>query len=314
MSKTHTATPMAAALLSAAKTIDPNKPETALANITATSRHVYYDVLDDVESRLMPGELKSRTLASMAWTMDMMCINTARSLFYDVYRETTEVNSVDAFNTYMSNVSTMNMRGAHTEEIGFENADAWDTLIMLMSLRGVWHDAAAKASQRMYQPTELLEMMANEKQQAVNALDRQKLGLMAEFSADGDEKMTKELIDRMEQMQNARYKDSFELRRKLIPAINEILVRASSVVKLSSGVRFGTADDPQDHAEFHQLPVLTQYRLIGAAVRAIERTLMDLGTNRRITMMEYAAYLRDGGAAIKAINEVLKAPKYSDCG
>ncbi len=310
---THTQTPVAAALLKAAAVVNPEKPASALANIAATSRHVYYDPMDDLDSRLTAGELKARTFASMAWSIDMMCINTARALFYDVYRETTEVNSVDAFNAYMKNVAELNNRGAHTEEIGFENADAWDTLIMLMSLRNVWHDWASKSSLRGYEPKQLMELMANEKQQAVNSLDRSKLQMMAEFSAEGDAVMTKSMLQRMEEMQNLRFKDSFELRRKLIPAINEILVRASTVLKTTGNIRFGKADDPDGEAEFHMLPVLTQYRLIANASRAVERTLTDLGTNRAVTMMEYAAYFREGSAAMKALNEVLKAPKFNDC-
>lgn len=273
-------------------------------NAESVSRFVYYDVADDVDDLLTNGELKSRVFASMAWLLDMNCINIARGLFYDLYKETTEVNTIDAFNAFMMNVRDMAHTGEHAHDIGFENTSNWDTLVDLLNLRGYWHDYASKFATRRYEPKSLTALMADEKQQAVTSIDRQKLGMLAEFAGDGDSDVTKQMLERLEVAQNGRFKDAYENRRRLIPAVSAILQRASN----SAAIR--SSDDQVP--DFHKLPVNIQLRLIGGARGAVDRALTDMGTMRSITVMEFATYLKEGGALMKRLNTVMKAPKFAD--
>jgi len=268
-----------------------------------SSNFVYFDLMDDLDDRLSNGELKARVFSSLAWNMDMTVINTARSLFYDAYRETTEVNTIDAFNTFMMNVRDMSAAGQHSHDIGFENTASYDQLVNLLNMRHYWHDFARASATREYKPKTLLELMTSEKQQAVSSLDRQKLSMLAEFAADGDSEQTKQMLSVLIERQDIRFKDAFEVRRKIAPSINAIIMRATDSAAILN-------DGQCPH--FHMLPLTSQQRFTRSGVSAIERALSDMGTMRSITMMEFALYLKEGGMAMKALNEVLKAPKFRD--
>lgn len=272
-----------------------------------SSNFVYFDLMEDLGESLSQGELKARTLSSMAWMLDMTIINTARSVFYDLYKERVEVlgtSTAESFNEFIEDMRGMGTAGTRSQGQGFGDFSTYKSVAQMLTLHYDWHSEAQKAATRAYRSKSLDELLLEEKMQEVGALDRQKFAAIAEWAADGDPEIAKVTLERMTETQALRFKESHEVRRRIAPAV-------SSVIHLAATYGHAQPGDTSQVA-FHALPEALQKRLITSAIKAIERALVDMGTMRSVTMHDFALYLKEARMATARLNDVLKAPKFRD--
>lgn len=275
----------------------------AQAGIVA-SNYKFFDLFDTLDDKLMDGELKSRVFASLAWVCDMQAINAARGVFYETYVEETEVNTIDAFNEFVVNCAEIAANDQHGREIGFSGSNSWGKLMQLLRLRVDLHDQAGRYATRRYDPKSLSAIMANERQQQISNIDRQKVEAMAEAMADGDDELKKLMVEQLLLVHGERFQKSFETRRKTAPAIMGVITRAQHLLKVDAHGQY-------EHMAFHDLDETIQINFIEQAVKAVDRALADMAVMRSITVPEYAVYLKEGAMIKRELGTVLKAPKYT---
>lgn len=290
------------------RTFQVEPPQTAVAAaLNAAGVHrsaIYYDLIEHVDELLMRGELKARTFSGMAWSLDMLILNMARSVFFETYEVHMGDNprTPDSLNEFIEA-----MRGlAAADKLNLMDGrdhTSYGTLCILMKMRDVWYDEAQKASLSM-RPVEVMsldERLIKEKVQELDPMSRAKLEQFAAYAADGDAEVNKEILKRLEAAQKVRFEKTFEFNQRIRPAMRSILMQASGYGLIS-----------EEQMTFYNLPIAAQVRLIEGAIRSIERALSDLSTNRRVTLSDYATYLKEGGAAMKALNAMLKEPKFAE--
>lgn len=279
----------------------------------------YYDLIDHLDELLMTGELKARVFNSLGWSIDMQCINAARNVFYTVYDHFVEVmgvrtssnferfikavsagDNIDDFNFFESAMREQDHGKEIMAGMGLEQP-AYATMVQLLTLRPLWHDAASKFATRPYEHMSLDARMASEQQQEVDSLSRSKLQMLAEFVGDGDDAQTKSALEMLTKSQQERYAKAFEMSRRIRPALSAILAHGANRSMLSD-----------EDVAFHNLPLRTQYQFIVGAQRAVERSLSDLSSNRRISVMEFATFMKEGRAAMKALQDVTKNHKFAN--
>lgn len=265
---------------------------------------IYYDVLDHIEDLLMPGELKARTLSGMTWSLDMLILNMARSVFFETYEIHMGDNprTSDSLNEFIEAMRGLAANDKLNLMDGRDHTN-YGTLCILMKMRDAWYDDAQKAATSM-RPVQMLtldEQLIKEKVQELDPMSRAKMEQMASFAAEGDAEVSKTIMERLQEAQKLRFQKTFEMNQRIRPALRSILMHASGYALISD-----------EQMTFYNLPVAAQVRLIEAAIRSIDRAMSDLSTNRKVTLQDFATYLRDGGAAMKALKAVLAEPKFAE--
>jgi hypothetical protein len=282
------------------------------ASATLTAREAaghgtsYFDLIEVLNDKLTQPMLRARVLSSMAWMLDMNVINTGRSLFYDVHKEATESGTIDNFADFLSKMCELQAGEAFAEGLGYElNTGRLASLSLMLRLRQTWHDKAesAAANARIkYEPKSFEVLMASEKVQTVDTLTREKLSALVDATYEGENASTEEIAQAQALLLNqqaARNVQIHESRQLVAPAILRIIDNADFHGKAI------------ESAEFWQLALDTQIRLIGAARRAVERTLSDLASYKTITTLEYVGMIKECKAMTRELDAVLTTGKYA---
>lgn len=273
----------------------------------ATSHGVtYFDLMESLSTKLVHPMLRARVMASNAWTLDSSIISTARSIFFDVYKDETEAGHIDNFADFLSKMSELRAGEDFAEGLGYElGAGRMKSLGTMMRVSTEWHDmarAAAANAKIKYDPKSFELLMASEKVQVVDVLTREKLAALIEVEYEDDENSTPEEAEQAKDMliaqQTARNIQMHASRQMVAPAVLRIIEH----VNLKH-----TAED----CNFWQLPLDMQIRLIGAARRTVDRTLTDLSTYRGISTLDYIGMIREAKAMKKELDTVLATGKFA---
>jgi hypothetical protein len=274
------------------------------AGIT-TSTFAYFDLMQFVEDALLDGQLKERVTSSLAWNIDMRCINAARNVFFDAYRQsledgvTEESTSIDRFNAYINGLNAANV-AEKLVPVGHVITSPLALLCSLLALRVRWHERAAANSSRAYANKSLHILMLDEKVRTVDANTRGKMAIRANFVADGDKELQEVVLQKLIDKAQLTMQQQYEMRRKLTKPVIDILNYAQERVTTVG------AD-----AEFCELPVQVQRDLIEAASKAADRAVDDMGLSTRISVDDYAVAMRDAAAFKKSLAPVLKAERFN---
>ena len=317
-SKTHTVTPgTMAAQLVASGVVAAVKP--------TTTNYAYYDIIEDLNERLGDGRLKERVMSSMAWLLDGACITAARSVFYKAYDNAVnlnvlDVNTIESFNTMVVGMTALDHEATHVLEVGFEDESPMTQLKVMLLLRPDWHDAAGRAAQatgRDYQPRSFIELLAAEKLAKLDTVSHEKLRENAKFAADGDDALAEKLYAAAVKRQTDLAESRFKFRKGTDAAVARILSIAGDRAKLMMPVNSFTKAEGKATEFVHDLavsfctlPDKLQLRLIANAQAAIGRALDEMATDRRVTTHEHTLANADGRRCMKALTEVMKAPRF----
>ena len=259
----------------------------------------YFDPADTADEFVSP-LFKARVWSSMAWSADMACINAARDLFYSI-REMRE-DTIDDFNDFINEIAEVKASEDFAEGLGYEeNAGKLTQLSQLIGLREIWHDRAdttASDAGTRHAPKTLEELMDAEKKRTVDSHISANIELRASFAADGDPVLEKTMIEQLTKKQNALFDEQHKNRRKLAPAVRNL-------------VRIADYRRTKDAVQFHYLADEVQLRLINGTRSAISRAMDDLASLRGVTTEDYTLILREGYAAIKHLDQIIASPKFS---
>lgn len=272
----------------------------ALPATTTTTTFAGFDLISYIEEMLLDGELKARVVSSLAWSLDMKCINAARAIFFRTYNESLETGTIDAFNDFVNAMSEVRQNSAHLTEIGFDKSDAFGDLVELLNMRKFWHDRASAVATRVYEPKSLMAQVYAEKLREPSALDRSKLGMRAKFMAGDDAELEAKLMANLLNMSAEGLARQHELRQKTRPAIVRILDEAAnrSVIQYDG-----------EAPEFGTLSTEMQRSFIESAMASIDRALNDLASARQVTVDDYAVACRDGILLQRQLKAVLASPR-----
>lgn len=297
---THATTAIAQALHDAHVSAD-----TGSVHKPAMSAHTYFDVQDTIESILHP-MLRAMVLGSMAWSIDIACINKARDTFYAARKITTdngESTTIDKFNEYINSVAELAANEQYSEELGFEqNAGALQELAIMSGLRTKWHDISdtAYAAAKMKNETKTIEeLIASERVRTVDGDTSANLEALAAFACRGKADRLPLVTAQLIKEQNARYAQQHKDRQLVAPAVINIINMANYRVA------------GEDNQQFYQLALETQRRLIISIRAAVIRSMNTLAT-WRLPAGEYAtSVLPDGYDVVDALDVVLNSPKFN---
>jgi hypothetical protein len=249
--------------------------------------------------------LKAMVLGSMAWSIDVACINKARGVFYDARKSMAEGadTTIDKLNEYINSVAELKANEQYSEELGFEqNAGALQELAIMTSLRTQWHDIAttAYAAAKMKNETKTLEqLIKDERVRTVDGELATNLEANATFACRGREQHIPAITKQLIAEQNARFAQQHKDRQLVAPAVINIMHMAE----------YRNAGD--DTCAFHQLTLETQKRLITSTRAAAMRSMNTLAT-WRLPAGEYATgVLPDGYDVIDTLDAVLASPKFN---
>lgn len=277
-------------------------PSDLKATVEASSNYVYFDLLEYMDDKLIQGELKARAFSSLAWLLDMRCINLARAVFFETYRESLETGTIDAFNEFISTMNEKAGAGKHTEEVGFTDATSFSQLVSMLNMRKFWHDEAQKHATRQYNPKTLTELIIGEKAREVALDGRAKIQLRVNFAAGDDKELASQLYERLLAKSNATLAQQHEMRQKINPAVLRIIDLAANKAQMMYD---------GECPPFHELPIDVQRMFIEASVTSTERALDDMINVRTVTMDDYAIAFKDQKAYVRGIQLVLAAPKFN---
>lgn len=277
--------------------------DTSAKEKPVVSPYNFFDPLDAIEAVQHP-LLKAMILSSATWYIDTLCINKARDIFYRV-RETVEADGgIDEFNEFISAIAEIKGNEQYSEEQGFEqNAGAMQELALLTGIRLHWHDVsdtAAGAAKIKNEVKSFEQLIASEKVRTVDDETRSNLEACAAFAARGASPERAKLIaEQLEKEQAARFAHQHKQRQLVAPAVINIITLAE----------YRRAGD--ESAQFHQLALDTQRRLIAGVRAAVMRAMNTLAT-WRLPVGEYAtSVLPDGYACVDELDAVLTSPKFN---
>lgn len=264
----------------------------------ASTSFRYFDVLDTLAKFEDTPEAFSPIMRSVIWSIDTACINAARNVLFALYKEAELNDSADPFGDFCQEVSEVVVADSWYYEDAGDNPVK--ELAMLLSIRNQWHDlgqAASAGDGRDYNPRSLRELLEAEKPQAVGVETREKLELLANRMAGGDETKAKLRLMQLVKREESLAVDRVNNGRKLVPTILAIIEAAGK------------------HAEhdvrFDQLTLPIQRRLTRAAQQAVERAMVDVSKRRSLSTISYMLIL-DVYDVVKVELEQVLATRLSD--
>lgn len=311
--------------------IEPTNQPTALAAAIVEAGiidrishgHAYFDPLDTLEDKLgAHNVIYSRTLNFMAWMIDNMTINQARTVLYSRYKEAEIEAAPGAFENFCQQVA----EDLQHESL-YQGEDSHErTLGLLLALRNQWHDAAQSAFARDdkdYNPPSLRELMLNEKARTASVGVRNNYQRMAHDEAhlgytvgkekavaadpvNGAAKFDDEVKAKADRLYKAYLEaDSIaslqraENNKKLIPTLLEILRTASKY--------------SEHDARFDHLPARVQRMITEQCINAVNRSKMDVASRLARQPIEFGRVSEAALDTTEALSLVIKT-KYNDVG
>jgi hypothetical protein len=265
-----------------------------------------YDPLAHIHDILPNQKLRQRVLSSFAWYIDRQLASEMRSLYFKLYEQLSDpdctTNAVDSYAHFQSIMNEEEARRVNLAEQGFMDGPGVGNIRLLICLRDTYHHAAEVASLSLSRQTHkvptLEQLMSEDKPMKVDALSRSKTVALAKYMAKGDAaaeaRFTAELIARKEH----RAVDMHARRLEIVPALTGMLAYINNRSDVSE-------------AEFHELPLATQRRLVQQLVNIIERTVGELSDDRTVSEFEYVKIMIEGEAAIDAVKAVLAQHTYA---
>lgn len=271
--------------------------------------------------------------SSMAWMLDMLTINQARTVMYELYKERPEDDLETKLENYLQQISE-DLK--HESLYWSDDGDSpCSTLAMLLSLRGHWHEIAAAqaaANNRDYVTKPLSVMIAEEKPLPLRTESRDKLEKLAEMEAKGDKQKKDFMLQAMVEAHNSKAVSRIEQNKRLAEGLTEILrsaaLNAGTHMRITPDKRKDVheiyAEDEGDYSapandenvyvcqptRFDQLPQRMQAQLARFTLKAINDKLADLATSR-VSAMEYGMLLSAAYDIKKTLQQVLDE-KFSD--
>jgi len=269
----------------------------ALPNEVIQKGLSFFDPLDTLDETMgHQAELSSRVLDSMVWMMDTSCINQAKTILFNRFKNQQEEDALP-FADFCQLVAEDIQHPSLYEEEGDES-----TLAILLSLQQQWHDAAATAAardDRDFNPKNLREQMESEKVKPADIGTRSNFKKIADLEANGDAAKAERLYKAYMEADELATTNRVESNKKLIPVVLEILRAAAGFINYT--------------ARFDELPVAKQKQLTVFTIGAIERSRTDLARRLARQPLTFGRVAEAAHDAQRELEKVV-AVKFTDVG
>lgn len=282
----------------------------------ASKGTTYFTPLDTIDTHLDPkrfARLSSRVLDSMAWMIDSACINLARNIMWNTYKNRDDSLMPQTLVEWAGNFADVLDRdeiynGTKDDNRLCEIESDENTLAMLLGLRVKWHDAAYHAAAddgREYDNDpkkpkgKFSHRLAETGKTDIDAHELAMVKYDVRKLAKDEAHFQRLLADHLKTLEEGA-KQAAEDRKLQAPIMLEIL----RVV--------GRHKKPD--ARFDQLPIKTQKMLTNFAIGAINRPKEDL--RKQMARKEPLAYTHLSDAAWDAVQELeyVLRTKYAETG
>lgn len=290
MSRTHTVKSMSAL-------------DTLLPQVKMSAKS--FDPLVFVSDRINNTRAKARVLSSLAWTLDTTMIGQVRTLFFDMFRdmtmrgEDTSNQTINSYNDFLKAMNEREQRETNLVEQGFMEGEGVYSIRRLLALRQSYHDAVigVEMNSRHVIPT-IEQLLLNEKPQKANALTKEKLRMLADDEYPDNKADADALFEEFVKREDLQAIDRHEAAQSRFPAI-------------AGMVHFIGNTSTVTEAEFSDLPMDTRKRIITGLQGAVSRALTDLASDRKVSVLEFAAARRELKSAFEELAELLQAPQFN---
>jgi hypothetical protein len=250
-----------------------------------------FDPVDFICTRINTDEARFSILRSMAWYIDMALLGEIKALYFKMFADLREAGEVESYSEFVRAMDVQDARERNLEAQGFAAGSGVHTVRLLATLRSDWHDRA-HAHKTDYIMPSVTALIRGEKPQMPDALSKLKLKDLAEDMSEGDEEEAKalylDLLSREEMVATNRHEAAVERQRALV-SIYEFVDH--------------TNVDCESDVEFVTLPTILRARIVTGMLKTIDTTLVQLATNRKVGVLEYAAARKE----LKAVVPELKA-------
>ena len=264
--------------------------------------HNYFDPIDVVEDHLgINSQMLAKSMSSIAWNLDMVCLNQARTVLYERYAESDKAEpeqGVNPFDLFCLGI----VEDLSHESLYEQDGSSEQTLAQLLALRTQWHASAQSASARNdkdYNPKSLNQMLIEEKPRTAQLGERANLKVIAKFEAKGDIAKEARMLESYILASEVQAQQRTENSKKLIPTITLIV---------STAERYAPANTRFDH-----LPATTQSKLTEQVIKTINRIKMDIAKTMANEPIAFGHVIEAAYGCTEALGKVL-ATKFSKAG
>lgn len=277
---------------------------------------------------------KATAASSLAWRLDNVLVNTARSLFFSIFQQMLANGSVESYTEFLDKanggnidhvndmIASIKERSEADEtmhEQGLSPRDLVDTIDTILLLRQDWHAYAMDAcgfttgsssvlGVRHTEPS-LDRLFIDQKAQNVAPATREKMRLSADMAAVDeetgviDEEAAEEIFKSKEKRAQAQAADQLEQGQKRIPAMLSML-------------RYISMYSTRSTATFEDLPLATRKRFIENMISMFDslKTQSENAPARFVTSDDHEINIMDARRAVKAIKQILCEPVFTEDG
>lgn len=273
-----------------------NAPASALLH-AVTNGTAYYDPMEHVGNLIKTPSLLKAVQSSLCWYADVTYVRELRSLFWAMYEGQVETGGIDNYNDFANAMAEREFNEYVTSQQGFDSNSGPTVLRQLARLRAAWYDDNLNSEAKM---PSLPDLLTNEKPARINADQTKRLDILAKAMADGDAEMEKVLLTSLIEKEQSRAAFSHTQRQRVNPCLE--LIDA-----------FITRTDIGDGAQFHELPMPIQKRLVENTVAVLNNSILQMSRDRKMDLLEFGAATIEASKAIKAVKAVLEQPRFKNC-
>lgn len=262
-----------------------------------SAKPTYFCPQDLIDTHISDPQLLFRVRSSMAWALDVVCIDIARDIFWRIRQAQIDAgNTLDEFNDYISLVASMKAHEDWQSELGHEqNTGMFQQLAIALALREQWHaEAGSAASGAMaggkYTPKTLEELMANEKPMSLKPEQAANFEILAKSATRKKPEHYERVLEQLKTGFDVRATARVQTNKLTEPAVRTIFTMADTI-------------DVED-AGFWQLSDRMQARIARMTLGAVQRALNDLAA--RMNPVAYALACSEGFEVIDALEPIVE--------
>jgi len=273
---------------------------TPVAQAMAQQGSAYFDPMDAVQNAIITPSFLHSVMSSLCWYADIAYTRAVRDVFWTAFKAHVDTGGVDDANEFVARMAEREFAERVTHEQGFEPSSGPTLVRQLAQLRLGWYTELNIPPAEV--PT-LDDLLLNEKPARVSAMSLSRLEILADALVPDDTKpenkldIKKEIVATLVERENLQARFAHANRQRVNPVLSMI-----------SG--FCERTDLDNEVQFHQLPDVTQKRLIQAVPSIVNNTILRMSRDRKMSTVEFVACSLEAKAVLKLFNGVLAQPRW----
>jgi hypothetical protein len=252
-----------------------------------------FDLLDWTEA-IDNDRIKDEVMRAIAFSADGNITATLGQMLNDFYRgdQNTEEPTFDSYAAMLAFVESLNENEANLQDQGFEVTETKQRIALLLDIREeIWHRIHKGDSTKI---PALHDVISNPRLRSVTAETRAKNEQLIELIADGDKELAEALrhdLATKDKLEQVRLHDFDKNRAKSLTVLFNCMNISLDTMH----------DDP-----FGDLDARTQFKLLNAAMRGLDRCVDNARRDNRVSSLDFATLFTDVRELKKQLGVQLK--------